>query len=397
MSSLSRIRAGVFAASVAALVGPAYAQQGQDNPVIVRANELKAQAQAETEAYNAAKARSEAQAAAAKAAFGTLGDYQNAGTIEVGANSGKLEVALLASEATRLSARRIVHEICQTSAAALVCNAKAASDLIIVTDADKPTFDSYDAFRLQLLSIEDELKRARSSACAVGRPAVGAQIVGTAGIATAVNIAANLLRSEYKLSYVELTPNDAILLKAFLENARPSIKATLWVPSLLPQRIDLLRNPALVELKRVMELRDEVSKCASGKTKRNTADSNGASKAVERFDGLYAKLGTSDDKGVVPLAVVARQAHLGAIMDKPSTYALLLKQEMAGGSAYAKKNFATFLGAMPFFVSGGSLVTYTLQKTDTGGVVHAGILPQTRPFMRIHEATQRYLGDAPAK
>lgn len=395
---------------------PTASQETATDPEIMRSNQQKAKSEAETQAYVAAKARSEAETAAAKARFGSLADYTTEGKVEAGENSGKLEAALLAAEATRSSAQRIVADLCNSNVvgqAAAMCDESAAGSvhLIILTDADKPTFDAYDAFKLQLDSINAELRQAfKGCSAPSGTGLVGSQVVSLPGIATAVDIAANLLRSDYKLSYLELSQTDALLVKAFLQQARVptgqhKIKARIVIPSLFPQRIDLgtdgqggLKNSALNYLQGVRTLRDTVSDCvkAAGKGKKGTPNPRVAAmtKAVERFDAFESKLATADDAGAVPLATIARQAQLTSLLDRPNTYMLQLKADMAGGSAYSKKSFATFLGEMPFSVSGGSLVSYAL-LTGSGDVVYADVLAQTQPFMKIHDATERFVAGRP--
>jgi hypothetical protein len=47
---------------------------------------------------------------------------------------------------------------------------------------------------------------------------------------------------------------------------------------------------------------------------------------------------------------------------------------------------------MPFSVSGGSLISYTLVRGRSSDIVDAGVLRQTEPFMKIHAATRRFAG-----
>lgn len=380
-------------ATLALATSPVHGQEAEENPVIARANELKAQ-------YEASKAKSDAEAAAVKAKFGPLADYTTEGTVEAGENAGKLEATLLAAEATRQSAGHIVAALCNSNkvgGAATLCAANSTADLILMAEADQLTFDSYDAFRLQLLSVRDEMTSAMGSTCPTSTPAFTESSL--AGLSTVVSIAGNLLRSDYKLSHIEVTPSDSLLLKAFVQQARGKVHGNLWAPAIAPQRIDLVNNPALKELAADLKLRNEVKECAdklAKKPKGKKPDPQLAKmvKAIERFDAFYTSLGTADDKGTVPLAVIARQAALSEVMAKPTTYVLTLKADMAGGSAYTKKNFATFLGTMPFSVSGGSLVSYTLVKGREGAMVYADLLPQTEPFMKLHAATARFQNGA---
>ena len=57
----------------------------------------------------------------------------------------------------------------------------------------------------------------------------------------------------------------------------------------------------------------------------------------------------------------------------------------AGGSSVAKKNFWTFLGSMPFKVSGGALASYSLLEGSTGRVLRAGTLADMQPLKKLSE------------
>lgn len=389
-----------------AVATPATAQDAED-PAITAAKAEKARLDAETARYVAAKARSDAEAAAAQARLGPLATYQTPGAVEVGANSGRLEATLLASAATSRSAAKIASRLCTRLATpgATGCGARAADGacpatgtetLLVFPEGSAPTFDAYDTFRAQLLSIELQLKPLIP---VDGQPLTTSTIALPAA-AAALSAVGNLLRSDYKLSGVEVTQSDALLVRTFIEEARAAcLDRRITAPSMLPPRIDIDGNPALVRLREVAALRDKVATRA-GALRQHVAKTPADKAAVDpviavldqavaRFDTFATRVGTPDDKGVVPLAVVARQAQLDGTI-KDTTMMLVLKAELAGGSAYAKKNFWTFLGEMPFSVSGGSLISYTLVQGRSSEFVDAGVLRQTEPFMKIHAATRRF-------
>lgn len=398
---------------IAASTPMALLAQEAEDPALTRIKALKAQYELETQAFLASKARSDAETAAATAKLGPLASYQTAGTIEVGANSGKLEAALLASEATRVAAAQIALDMCsllRKEPAQSACGDKGVgpAKLLIFTDAEKPTFDALDAFNAQLFSIRAQLERAAALEPAPAGPR-GVNVVSASlpMFSTLLSTAGNLLRSDYKLSGIEISPSDSLLVKSFVQQARiAKIRSVLSAPSVYGGRIDFKSNPAFKDLEAVETLRNSVAAKAdalrelAGTKPKNKAEIDKVvaemDKAVARFDVFSQKLGTPDDKGNVPLAAVARQAVVAGTMTD-DTYLLLLKSDLAGGSAYSKKNFWTFLGDMPFSVSGGSLVSYTLLNGRSGDVVYAGVLGQTEPFSKLHAATQRFVRTSPAQ
>ena len=394
--------------ALAGLAAPALADEPVVDPAVLRSQALEAQYKAEAQAYVAAKAKSDAQAAAASAQLGPLSAYQTPGAIEVGANSGKLEVTLLAAETTRLSAAGIVKDLCSmlaSSPAVTACGPTGAgpASIIIFTDSEKPTFDALDAFTAQARSIRAHLLRVKDLQPPSGpKPGgvISSSTLGFAAISTLLSTAGNLLRSDYKLSAVEVTQSDALLVKTFLQEARRAdLKPSLYVPSLYGGRIDYDTNAAIKTLEELESARNGVKQRADAlrqlleeEPKRKAAIDPIIAQmdaAVARFDAFSVKLGTADEKGSVPLSVVARQAAQSALIGD-DTYMLVLKAEMAGGSAYSKKNFWTFLGEMPFSVSGGSLVSYTLLRGRNGAVADAGVRARTLPFTKIHQATRRF-------
>mgnify|MGYP004254531567 FL=1 len=325
----------------------------------------------------------------------------------MGANSGKLEATLLASAATSRLAAHIVERVCPQLApgggmaacsippTGQACPAYTteAKPLLVFTEQAVPNFDAYDMFRMQLESIEAQLVRALPA----GDGTISAGVMGLPAAATVLSALANLFRSDYKLSALDVSQSDALLVRSFIEKANARcLDRPIVSPSLLQPRLEIEGNPALARLNTAGTLRDRAASRSADQKRAMSAEKAKTDpeiarldEAVARFDAFLVKLGTPNEKGSVPLAMVARQGQLDGLIDE-STPMLILKAEMAGGSAYAKKNFWTFLGGMPFSVSGGSLVSFTLVRGRSAEIVDAGVLRQTEPFMKIHAATKRF-------
>jgi hypothetical protein len=379
------------------------AQDSSTNPELAKLQAEKAQIELQTQVYAAAKAKSEAEAAAATAKLGPLSSYSNDGSIDAGENSGKLQATLLAAEATRQSAGLIVHDLCtlmKQENATSACGDQGAGlpKLLVYAESDKPNFDAYQAFELERSAIQKDLERASKLSPAGG----GRATAGTFGPGAAVLLSAagNLLRSDYKLSNLDLTQSDTILIRAFLQQAKAQkLHTTIIVPGLYAAPLDLGSNPAITNLNNMEALRDQVAGSAdrfrhqAAKKPKNKDELDKIvatmDAAVARFDAFSKKLSTPDDAGRVPLANVARQAELLQDMGDNSRL-LLLKAEYAGGSTYSRKNFWTFLGGIPFYVSGGSLVGYTLFDAQTGAAIYSSSLPQSSVYSRIDDATRRF-------
>jgi hypothetical protein len=200
-----------------------------------------------------------------------------------------------------------------------------------------------------------------------------------AGAMTALSVVGNLLRSDYSAQLIELTKDDLLLTKAVglaLRNARPD--AWVLVPSLYTETTLTEANPAVVRLAQLQQLRARLEPKAS----RNSKGEAGL--AAKAFDDWFQKMSTSDDKGSTPLALVARQARVAELL-RGGGYLLLLKVNESGGSTYTQKNFWTFLGTMPFSVSGGTVVSYTLFRGSDGALVDSHVVPISSGFARVHQ------------
>ena len=405
-----------------------------------------AQVQAETQKaiYDAEKAKYDAETAAANAKVGSLSNYSTSGTIDVGANSGKLETTLMYSEAARAIGKLIV------TSTNLKGLCKDSKPLIVTGSTDHLQFDAYDAFDAQSLSIEGQLIAATSETLpprkeVTKKGVVTSGVSGIAAVGTLLNVAGNLFRSDYKLSGIDITPDDTLLIAAVVAAAREPTAARaiakdpasakqptaenvvandaapacrIIVPGIyLAKSVDA-NNPAIKTLSALADLREnanrqlsqDTSQVSDAQTKaaalkdaaaeqmkneaaRYTQRIADLTAAIKRFDDFQTKLGTTDDKGIVPMAVIARQAKLAGMAH--TGLLLSVKANFAGGSQYAKKNFWTFLGSMPFSVSGGAVASFALVDGSDGSVLASGVLGQSEPFTKIHKATERYIHGNP--
>ena len=95
---------------------------------------------------------------------------------------------------------------------------------------------------------------------------------------------------------------------------------------------------------------------------RSVADEKAAAKA---FDDFYTALSVSD-AGKTTIARIIEQKNLADLLGRGFP-ALYLNVSMQGGTNYTRKSLWNFLGAQPFFVSGGVVVNWVM--VDKGGKV----------------------------
>lgn len=361
---------------------------------IADANRRKAEADADTAASNADKARSEAATAAAKAKLGPLADYTAAGTTTAGNNAGKTESQLLASDATQGLAKLMVER--------LKLQSLNKANILITSEGTLPTFEAYDAFLAQLQQIEGELKRAqlaKPKAKSAPTKLIQFEMFGSSSAAVVLNTVGNLLRSDYQVAGVEWTADDALLSRAIIVQAKSnSFIRKFYTPAVSPLgmaktnlAIEALAN-LTAEQARAEDKLEAVTVSSQSSTELDYSEVIvGLEASIKRGEAFAAMLRTPKD-GVTPLVVVARQAHFARILQ--DGYILSIKTHAAGGSTYTKKNFWTFLGTLPFYVSGGALASYSLTDGVTGEVLDSAVFGRMRPYMKVHDVASKAGGGA---
>lgn len=382
--------------------------------------EATVQAQLEKALAEAQKARYDAESAATKAKFGTLADYSNQGTTTAGTGAGTLEASLLGAEATLAVGRDIGDEVCkalETHGAT-----EKASAVYVVAEDFVMSFEVYDAFRIQAQAIGEQLASALAITPRTAQPGDADLTARTASLGTVAAIVGNLLRSEYTVANVTLTADDQMLTRAVIDAASCRGKYAFRLPGQYIAPAQLADNGAMLELKRLDELRRgveqkllletrnraeglEAAKAESDKVKaarlrvaaeRYDMPIDAATKALEAHAAFRKALSTPNDKGVLPLSVITRQAHLTQTLAKDG-YLLVLKANVLGGTGYTKKNFWTFLGSMPFSVTGGTAASYTLIEGRSSNVIDSGVAARAAPYAKVHKTIARFNDGIPAK
>ena len=378
--------------------------------------EATAQAQLEKAVAEAMKAKYDAESSATKAKFGALADYESSGTTAAGASAGALEASLLGVDATRSVGVDIGKEVCESLKQA----AAPKSPVYVVAESHVISFESYDAFLIQAQAINEQM-----SAALVMSPtstSSGADLTASASSpGTAVAILGNLFRTDYSVSNISLTADDQLLMRAVIDEAECRNEYAFRLPGqyIAPSR--LADNDAMNSMRKLETLRRQLERklltdtatrangMAAAQAEKDKAKATNLRVAAERFDlpidavtkALDAHaafrnfLSTPNDKGILPLSLVVRQADLAKPL-ADGGYLLVLKANALGGTSYTRKDFWTFFGTMPFSVTGGTAASYTLIDGKSSNVLGTGVAARAVPYMKVHRAVARYKDGIPA-
>lgn len=388
-------------------------------------------AEARKSEADARKSEADADTAAMKSQLGGLSEYSIDGTASATSGAGAIEGSILASQAAQSAAKQIVTDVC--AKAAQLCAAPApppaegqpATDpppaptpppipnicddltvsagtdspkLYIYSEAEKPVFDSAEVVQAALCGMNRKLDVAIANSEIVNHGT--SRAVGPSGIFTLISAAANLLRSDYSFQPITVTPDDLLLVKHFVAEASNRVSAPVFVPTLYRQAALTVRNPLMAAVTQMNILRDQAAKLSNehnakaaslgkGKNGAKAAKSHNDAAAqldaaIKTYDEYLTKITTPSDKGISELAESARQSQVRKDLASGS-YLLTLKMNAAGGLGYTKKNFWTFLGGAPFYVSGGAVASYALIEGHTGAVRGGGSYGVASDFKRIGE------------
>ena len=404
----------------------------QQNPPKIEVDwaALKEESEARKAVADAHKAEAEAETAATKAKFGTLADVTTVGTTTVGDKAGQLEAAILSNAATRKVAARIVADVCVQApslcgtplAAARqpdredqappalpgACTGLDVADgsvrLYVVTEAERPSFDTAEVVQASLCGLERRLTRAIDASNGL-RNGGAVTVMGPAAVFTIANMVGNLFRSDYAVQGVALTADDLLLAKAVVAASALSVKVPVALPSVYRPAALTSDNPLVRTLAGLDQLRAQAvqlgssyrataaalgkkGKAFAAKAAEQTEVANELDAAVKALDDYVAKVTTPSDKGVSELAEAARQARMRADLQAGS-YMLALKMNAAGGSTVSRKNFWTFLGGVPFQVSGGTVASFTLIEGASGNAVGGGSYGVAGGFQSIGAVHRR--------
>lgn len=282
----------------------------------------------------------------------------------------------------------------------------AVRPVIIVAAGGATLTDQSDTFMIRTAAIGRELCAALAQADAApvpppkpGKPVKPGQeqtvVEGTGGgipaVAAAVDTFARLFRADYKIYGITVTEDEKLLSRSvalrFLA-ATPRLPNPVLLPELFPPSPADADNSAVRRLAMLDELRElAVERIAKGPQPRLTD-------AVSAYDKALAGLTASDGAQAPLIGLVLRQAKLRQLMDG-GAYLVVTDIQRMGGTSYDKKNFFTFLGGMPYFVSGSAAASYAVQDTATEAVLDALNLQVSGGYHRVNALPKSF--NAPAR
>lgn len=375
------------------------------------ANAQKAKSQAEVEAINA-----EVAAAKAKLGVGLVPGSGITGDVSVGTSAGNFESSLLAARALNEAARSIADATGTTPGD--------AKRYVIFTGTTRPSFADVRLFEAKAAIVAAAYKSADQARAAANlafsklpsavAPRPGAGPVTESVVAAAATAGAALdtlsklgsyFQSNYSVSNATVTgPDSDLLAVALAGNLTDAWYPARWSPpgsangvQGLMGELPALRQASVEKAAQMLDQQKALTAAAA-------AEKNAArKKAIEgvaaqygtvgatlagtdkAYDDLLNGLAESDTAGVARITRVMDQK---AITDELNhgAQALLVNVAGAGGTNYTKKNLWTFFGGMPFYVSGGAIVSYAVIDKD-GAIKKAGQWPLHSGFKKLQAAS----------
>jgi hypothetical protein len=378
-----------------------------------------AAAKATKEVADAEKAAADARTAAFKANYGGVPDSGIAGDVTLSEKAGTLETALLAHRALVDAARTIAEEVRGKLQAPSPTNATEAArpetspalTLYVYPAGQIPNFQAVANFTVQRDAVKEALKQASDGAKSALAAARGGQrevVVTPAMVGVALESITKLLgffRSDFKVGGSEVTLDDVALVQAV---AGQDLTARVFVPVLyFPQAVRSAATLVSMELRELSEqqtqaktLIGQLEQLIAAKQKQAGDQSLPATKAsleseiaelrplVDRLKTATGAYDTILNRLMAPdeaTGAMLRDLAVWNGLTKDGGRLLVLKVQRAGGSNYTKKNLWTAFGAMPFYVAGGAVVSYSLLRGEDGTVLASGVLPVHGGFESIKD------------
>jgi len=399
-------------------------------------SETPSTTQAEIDRLTAEKQKAEAELNAFKAKVGDVPSAPYTGKTEIKEKAGSLEGAILAAKAISEASGKIRDQLMLINEIETASKTgPPISQLLIANVGDVPTFNSIMTFHAQtkVLEIAEKAAKIATDKAAKKDPArygtKALPIVGAAGIALdAANKLLTYLKSDISVGGIETKFDDSIVLHAL---AKPLVDtkaftevliAGLYTPSdsidkmaITIEKLTNGRSAAKASEEREKETVEKIPKQVED-AKKSKADAEAElknaktpiaresakkkvdvaaellkstsdpdriglhkeaqaawKKTVDLYDAFFAKMITMDEKGNVPLAQVMKEEAFNSALSNGML--LVTKLQAHGGSYYSANNILTAFGALPFHISGGTVISYVLVKGPHRNVITSGVVP----------------------
>lgn len=360
--------------------------------------------EAQIELEEAVKTVAETRIARFRAQYGGMPDSGIAGDVTLGDKPGELEMTLLAHRALQ-DAATTVSEAVRTKLTApstmghnLESNNTASPPLTLyLYPADKlPNFQTVANFTVQRNAVKEALKQAADAADAELERKGVAPMVTPAMVGVAIESITKLLgffRSDYSIGGSQIALDDIALIQAVASHDLPGYTI---VPVLYyPQAVRGAATLVTTELKELSAQQTQAKALADkleqriAETQKNAANASSPGAAIDgeavrlrtlvdrlnaaagAYDTLLSRLMAPDDA----TGAMLRDLAVWNGLNQSGGRLLLLKVQRSGGSSYTTKSLWRFFGTMPYYVAGGTVVSYTLLRGDDGTILASGLLP----------------------
>ncbi len=392
---------------------------------------------------DAAKAATDAKLAASKAATAQLDadkaqfdaaqsllkskyavpDSGISGDVKLGDKAGALEIALLASYATKLVGKEIAHTVQGRLDSSKAARPAAAKPIVVMSTGEQLDFQVSYAYELQRVWMRQTLINAKTmvEAPSTGKDKGGPGTESFAAVGVAVQAMSKILgffKSDFSVAGADVASDDTLLAQAVAENLMgceiyfPGIYMPLAtdgtglqksLEDIKPNYDDLVTaRERLKREARELGLASALNKNASEADKQAKIKSDFDLKIVEEkiamlttvmgaYETFVARLYGADGAA----AFISRQLVLKEKLALPGARLLHVKMNKAGGESYIEKNLWTSFGAMPYKVAGGIVASYALIDSATGAVAVSGTVVKHGGFSKANLVGEYIAGGQP--
>lgn len=374
--------------------------KAQREAAVAESNAAKAQSEAGKALADARKAQADAELAAFKAQVGEVPASGITGGVELKEKAGQIESWLLASRAVAEAANRI-----RTQVDAI---GDPKQTVFVFASSDFPTFDALLTFSARRTLLQKLLEESLSGLPVLPEESAEAvPILGAAGLTLqAVNNLLSYFRTDYTVTGVEVTIEDAALVVALTSKAigkfRDRRVLTPFPAAALNEQstiVDQLTELASLQA-RVVSTAEQHKSAAVALTARAVKETNANRKkqleteakshqaaaeklvaAAGTFTAFMTTMSTPDTAtSKTPLATLLREAAVQRVLQGHA--AMILKIQKAGGTIVTKKNLWSLFGGLPVHYTGGAAATYLLLDGTNATVLASGLVPVYGGFVR---------------
>jgi hypothetical protein len=355
-------------------------------------------------AANADKAEWEARNAALNYLNNSNPGSGLSGKIDVKANAGSIEANILATRAVEHASATILEAVRDYTSAVVILSPSAPTSVA--------RWDLFSFRHRRLTALLRQLSEDLKTALSGVDPNLRDGETAEASALLLVSLASKTLSyglSDYEIGGVATTSVTDETLATALSAQGPAKGVTVLRPLLLPtaggpdavlSMVEGLEQQTVAAAKE-RAVAKSVEAALTEKAEANGQDAQALKEQAAVFNALAARyeaaltasdalitmLGETGDKSLLPLSGVVREKVLADALDR-AKWALFISSPASGGGYYTKRNLWTALGGMPFYVSGGATVNYTLVERKSGEVRAAGIVAVLCGYRRVSDSSE---------